>query len=141
MIQRIQSVWLLLAVIAGAFTFKYPYCTGTWVKDGVQHPQIQLLAYNPSVFVLIVTVVTMVLAFLGLILFKNRKQQMMVTILALLASIGLIFVYYNEQSTHFIYTTLALSSIFTFMIPVFLFFAIRGIYRDMKLVKSVDRLR
>jgi uncharacterized membrane protein len=140
MIQRIQSLWLLLAVIAGALTFKFPFCTGTWAKDG-NTAIPQMLAHTPSILVLGVSIVTLVLAFLTIFLFKNRRQQLFVAILALLASLGLIYTYWNERNAYLINTHLSLSSIYTFAMPVFLFIAVRGISRDIRLVKRADRLR
>jgi hypothetical protein len=36
MIQRIQSVWLFLASIFNAITFRFPFYIGDWQKDNVQ---------------------------------------------------------------------------------------------------------
>ena len=142
MIQRIQSVWLFLAAVAAALTLKYPFYVGAWLRvGGMQQPQTELSGYYPSTLILIVTVVVIVLSLIALIMFKNRKQQMLLAVLGLLISLALIYFYYNEIKTHFAGGTVALTSILTFLIPILLFFAIRGIYRDMKLVKSVDRLR
>ncbi|MGZ5286945.1 MAG: DUF4293 family protein, partial [Flavisolibacter sp.] len=36
MIQRIQSIWLLLAAVFAAITFRFPFYTGDWLKDQIQ---------------------------------------------------------------------------------------------------------
>lgn len=142
MIQRIQSLWLLVAAVLAILTFKFPFYTGTWLQGATQHPQISFVAYTPSVLVLIVTTVIVVLSLVAIFMYKNRKQQLLLTILNLLVSLLLIYLYYNEIKTHFLSGgTLAFWSIFTFAIPVLLILAINGIRRDMKLLKSADRLR
>jgi hypothetical protein len=35
MLQRIQSVWLLLAAAFDAVTFRFPFYSGDWEKDTV----------------------------------------------------------------------------------------------------------
>ena len=73
-------------------------------------------------------------------LYKNRKLQFRLTILALLLSLLNIFLYYRETLA---YTegNYTITAILTLLIPIFLFFASRGIYKDEKLIKSADRLR
>ncbi|MDE1191550.1 MAG: DUF4293 family protein [Arachidicoccus sp.] len=143
MIQRIQTLWLFLTAILAALTFKFPFYVGTWVKDNVQHPQISLLAYNPSILVLIATVIIIVIALISIFLYKNRRQQLLISVLNFIISIVLIYLYYNEIHSHFLTGsgTLALTSIFIFLIPILLILAMRGINRDIKLLKRADRLR
>lgn len=143
MIQRIQSFWLLVVVILAALSLKFGFYVGTWISDGIQHPQIVLNAHNPSILVLAGTIVIMVLTVVAIFMYKNRKQQMMTVIIDLLLSLGLFYLYYREIDMNFLpgSGTLALTSIFVFLIPVFMILAIRGISRDIKLLKSADRLR
>ena len=67
---------------------------------------------------------------------------MRTTFVALLVSLLNIFLYYNETKKFIaIESSLDLSCVVVFAIPVLLFLAFRGIYKDEKLIKSVDRLR
>lgn len=142
MIQRIQSLWLLVAAILAILTFKFPFYTGTWLQGATQHPQLSFVAYTPSVLVLVATTITIVLSLVTIFMYKSRKQQLLLTVLNLLVSLMLIYLYYNEIKTHFLSGgTLAFWSIFTFAIPVFLVLAMNGIRKDMRLLKSADRLR
>jgi hypothetical protein len=73
-------------------------------------------------------------------LFKNRKLQLNLTLVALAVSIINLIIYFVEIKK-FASGTVSLSAIFAFAIPVFLFFASRGIWKDKKLIKDLDRLR
>lgn len=134
MIQRIQSIWLLLAGVFGIITLNKPFFFGS---------QLGLAATNltgsSSFPILLMTIVVVALSFFAIFLFKNRKLQLTITIIDFILSIGLIALYFN--ATKDLIGNISLQSIFVFLIPVFLLLAARGIYKDRKLVKSVDRLR
>jgi hypothetical protein len=67
---------------------------------------------------------------------------MRVALAGLLLSVGLIFLYYRE-SLQFLpgQGTLDLTALVVMVIPFLFFLAIRGIYKDEYLVKSVNRIR
>jgi len=91
---------------------------------------------------LILTVAIGIACLISIFLFKNRKMQMRITFVALLVSLLNIFLYYNETKKFIaIESSLDLTCVVVFAIPVLLFLAFRGIYKDEKLIKSVDRLR
>jgi hypothetical protein len=73
-------------------------------------------------------------------MYKNRKQQIWLTVGALGLSLINIILYFSELKK-FISGNMALTSVFALAIPVFLLLAINGIWKDEKLVKSLDRLR
>jgi hypothetical protein len=77
---------------------------------------------------------------IDIFLYKNRKLQLRIVIVAILLSLLNIYLYY-KQTLQFSHGFYALTSVLVFVIPVFLFLAARGIGRDEKLVKSLDRLR
>lgn len=143
MIQRIQSLWLLVVVILAALSFKFSFYVGTWMDAGIQHPQIVLNGHNPSIMVFVVTIVLMVVALISIFMYKNRRQQLMLAVITLLLSIALLYFYYQEIHTRFMPDsgTLALTSVFVFAIPIVTILALRGINRDIKLLKRADRLR
>ncbi|UAY54589.1 DUF4293 domain-containing protein [Arachidicoccus terrestris] len=143
MIQRIQSFWLLVVVILAALSLKFGFYVGTWMNEGVQHPQIILNGHNPSILVFATTIVILVVSLIAIFMFKNRKQQLMLTIVDLLLSIALFIFYYQEINTHFLpgSGTLTLTSVFVFLLPIFIIMALRGISKDIRLLKRADRLR
>lgn len=138
MIQRIQSVWLLLAAIFSAITFRFPFYNGDWLKDLVQAP-VDLNAQTTP-WLTLVTVLTGALAFAAIFLFGNRSFQLKLTYAGLVLSIGLLVIYFLELK-NFSSGSIALWCIFHFAIVAFYILAIRGINDDRKLLKSLDRLR
>jgi hypothetical protein len=139
MIQRVQSLWLILAAIFAFLSFKLPFYSGSKVADGITQPDVRLDAAS-QIFILILAGAVILLSFIALFLYKNRKRQLTLTIINTILSIALVAVYFL-QIQKFQTGILSLSCIFTLVIPVFLFLAARGIWRDEKLVKSLDRLR
>ena len=154
MLQRIQSIYLLLAAFAIYALFLFPFVhnvfvdgkpltisvTGVFQEINGQHVHTQFF-----------TALTAATAIIGLIplviifLYKNRKQQIALCYSAILVIIGYSFwmaqtvkgVGDIEIDTHNWGIGLFLSS---FSI-LFIVFALKAIQRDEKLVKSADRLR
>ena len=143
MIQRVQTLWLLIVVMLAALSFKFEFYVGTWINEGIQHQQIVLNGHNPSLMVFIATIVLIIISLMAIFLFKNRKRQLLIVIVDLILSIGLFALYYMEIHRHFLpgSGTLALTSVFVFLLPVFMILAIKGISHDIRLLKRADRLR
>ncbi|MFI5187119.1 MAG: DUF4293 domain-containing protein [Chitinophagales bacterium] len=139
MIQRFQSLWLLLAAIFAFLTFKLPFYSGSKKIQDVIQPDVRLDAAS-QIFILILTVAVILLCFIALFLYKNRKKQLTLTTINIILSIVLLVLYFL-QIQKFETGIISLSCLFTLVIPIFLFLAARGIWKDEKLVKSLDRLR
>jgi hypothetical protein len=138
MLQRIQSVWLLLAAAFDAVTFRFPFYSGDWERDTVA-AVIDLNA-KTTIWLTILTVLTGILAFVTIFLFDNRKLQLRLSFLGIFLTIVLLTLYFVEMG-NFYSGTIALWVIFYFAILVCFILAARGIRRDEKLVRSMDRLR
>jgi membrane-bound ClpP family serine protease len=134
MIQRLQSLWLLAASACAFLSFKVPFYGG---YDQARYIPVTALTGN---IVLMVTSVIGGAALIAIFLYKDRKVQFRITLITLLLSILNIVLYFIEIEK-FAQGNLALTSVVTFAIPVFIFLAVRGIRKDEKLVKSLDRLR
>ncbi len=139
MIQRIQSVWLFLTSLFSAITFKFPFYTGDWLKDALPNFIVDLNAQT-TVWLTIVTVITGALALVNIFLFRNRKLQLRLCYFGILLSLLLLALYVLEMM-NFEDGTIALWVIFYVGILVGFIFATRGISKDEKLIKSMDRLR
>lgn len=139
MIQRIQSVWLLLAAIFDAITFRFPFYIGDWTKDVVQG-NIDLNA-ETTLPLTILTVLIGALAFANIFLFSNRKLQLRLTYAGLLLSALLLVLYFLEIGNFNPGGGISLWCLFYFAIFLFYLLAARGIISDQKLIKSLDRLR
>ncbi len=138
MLQRIQSVWLLLASLFDAITFRFPFFRGDWLKDTIPY-DIDLNA-RTTIWLSILSVVAGVLAFITIFLFNNRRLQLKLCYVGIFLTAVLLTVYFLEMA-NFSSGTVALWCIFYFAILACYIFAARGIWKDEKLIKSMDRLR
>src|SRR5262245_50467664 len=139
MIQRIQTVWLFLAALCAALTFRFPFYSGNVLgKDNVQ--RYEKLVASGNFLLLIFTAALTVGMIIVIFLYRNRKQQLWLTAAAAALAVINIIIYFSELKK-FITGNMSLTSVLALVIPVFLLFAINGIWKDEKLVKSLDRLR
>jgi uncharacterized membrane protein len=136
MIQRIQSIWLLIAAAASFASLKLSFYSGK--KDTVQLEQ--LTGSNSSFLLLVLSVAVGLLSVVSIFLFKNRKLQARLTLAGLVAQ-AIVLVLYFQQAAKFTEGNYTLTSIISFAIPVFLILALLGIRKDEQLIKSMDRLR
>jgi hypothetical protein len=137
MIQRIQTIWLLLAGVAALLTIQFPYYSG--INDPLL-PYHELSGKTAGIPVLLVTITVAVLAFVAIGLYKNRKTQLRLCLIGILAEASLIFLYYRKVAA-FTQGTYSLASILHMCILLFFVLAARGINKDEKLIKESDRLR
>jgi len=138
MIQRIQSMWLFLAAIFGAFTYKLPFYSGLKkVKDIVQPVKLDA---SYDFIIMILTAFIIILSLVTLFSYKDRKTQLPLAIVNIILSFVLIVLYFL-QIQKFESGTISLWSLFSIAIPIFLFLAARGIWQDQKIIKSLDRIR
>ncbi len=136
MIQRIQSVWLLVAAVCAALTYKLPFYVGTNAKGTLQYN----LTGTESFLLMLVTFLTAALAAVTIFLFKNRKMQLRLCVLGIVLEALLLFLYYREVQA-FSSGTYALWAILHSVIVICFVLAARGINNDEKLIKESDRLR
>ncbi len=138
MIQRIQTIWLLLASTCSFLTLKLSFYSGNKLINN-QKEFLHVTA-SENILLTILSVAVGITSLVLIFLYKDRKMQLRITLVALLVSIGVIALYFSAIN-NYIEGRIDLTSIFVFAIPVFILMAARGIYKDEKLVKSVDRLR
>ncbi len=140
MIQRIQSVWLLVAAVLAGASFKLSFFSGNKLNATTNVKEWIEFTANQSVFTMIIAVAIAVAALIAIFMYKDRKRQMLVTLSTTVVSIIQIFLYFNAKSS-FTEANLDLGSLLVFAIPACLALASKAIYNDDKLVKSADRLR
>lgn len=139
MIQRQQTLWLLLSTISAILSFLFPFVSGKEVlKTNLLADKV--VDAGSNFFLLILTGASLILSAVIIFLFKNRKQQMQLCLLGILLSLLIIFVYFMQMNK-LAKPILALSCIFTLLILIGYFMALRNIRKDEKLVKSLDKLR
>jgi drug/metabolite transporter (DMT)-like permease len=136
MIQRIQSIWLLLAAVCAFAGFKFSFYSGNKLND----PLLHQLNASSSFLIMMSTVAIGGLAFFTIFLFKKRTWQLWLCILGILLEALLIFLYYRE-TTIFTQGTYSLTAILQGIIIIAFILAAMGINKDSKMVKDSDRLR
>ncbi len=139
MLQRLQSVWLLLAAGFNAITFRFPFYSGDWSKDILPGFIVELNA-RTTIWLTILTALTAALAFVTIFLFDNRKLQLKLVYLGIFLSVALLTIYIIEMG-NFLSGNVAIWAVFYFAILGCFILAARGILKDEKLIKSMDRLR
>ena len=138
MIQRIQSVWLLLAAAAAFASLQFPFYNGL-TEAG--KPLVYVTAQS-NLLLLILTAGVGLASLIAIFLYKNRKMQSRIVLIALLVSvINLVLFFMQTQKFLPGQGNYNLTAIFAIVAPVLLILAMRGIKKDEKLVKSLDRLR
>lgn len=129
MLQRIQTVWTALAVLASVFLF-------------MSAQDVQVFANFP-----VITIGCFVLGILGILSiysFKNRKRQLMLNNLSIFINallIGVLVYWLLKLSGGIHFPEKGIEPIFPLLAIICLAIANIYIRRDERLVKSVDRLR
>jgi peptidoglycan/LPS O-acetylase OafA/YrhL len=136
MIQRVQTVWMFLAALAAFLTLKFLFYSGTLISDNQYHP---LLATD-HLLILILTSALGTGIVINIFLFKNRKIQSRIILIAIIWECLIIFLYI-KQTDQYSAGSYSLWSALHILIIIFLFLAARGIYKDSKLIRDSNRLR
>jgi hypothetical protein len=134
-----QSLWLLLAAIAAFLTIRFSFYSGNIALNG-QPPSFELLNAGFYFWIELITIALICIGAIDIFLYKNRKLQGRLALLGILLSLLNVYLYI-KQTHRFDAGNYDLTALLALAIPVFFFLAARGIYRDQKLVKSLDRLR
>ncbi|TAG13433.1 MAG: DUF4293 family protein [Sphingobacteriia bacterium] len=140
MIQRVQSTWLCLAAFFSLIGIKSSFFSGNQLNTVTTIKDWSEFTATFQLPILILTVTTAVAALVAVFMYKDRKRQLMITIATMLLSVVVILLYFNAKNDY-IEAKLDLGAIAGFLVPVCLFMAAKGIYKDERLVKSADRLR
>ena len=140
MVQRQQTLWLLLATAAAILTFMFPFATGEELVDKTTMRRREELVAGKDFFILILTIASVCLSTVTIFLFKDRKLQVKLSVLGLFLSL-VILVLYIMAMQKFLSPTPALWAILPVVVIASYIMAIRLIRKDDKLVKSLDKLR
>jgi uncharacterized membrane protein len=136
MLQRIQSIWLLLAAACAFLSFQFPFYSGT-NKELIPS---YILKGTETIPLILVTAAIGIIALISIFLYKNRKLQLRLTVLCIVLEALLIFLYYS-QVKNFSGGTYALTALLQGCVVFFLFLAAKGINHDEKIIKDSNRLR
>ena len=136
MIQRIQSIWLLIASVVTFLTLKLSFYSGTYLPDNLYHQ----LNGTQNLGLMVTTIALGVLTLINIFLFKNRVTQLWLCIVAILLDVLILFLYY-QQTKDFSKGDYAITAVLHLIVIAALVLAARGINKDEKLIKDSNRLR
>lgn len=143
MIQRIQSVFLLLASLFFFGEFAFPFFKSSAAKTGFFTDTVYTVQDHPAL--LGITIAGGVLCFLTIFLFNNRSLQQKLVYVGLILSIALIAVAIilgmSDTPDLFSAESVFIGSFLPIGAMLMLGLSLKGINKDEKLVKSMDRLR
>ncbi len=156
MIQRIQSVYLILAAISALLLFFFPVAWFYGNMHTIEFYVYQVKDHIPdstpfveSAFTLpliLLTAIIGALALLAIWMYKDLRRQLQFVRMGMfftLAQIAALFFFYSD----YIAKRVGAEADYEFgiFLPViallFFFLATRGIQKDIKLIRSADRLR
>jgi hypothetical protein len=141
MIQRKQTIWLFLAILAMVASIYVPFGYQAHAAPTSSSVLTLDLKANYNIIIPILVAIIIAIAGFSIFLFKNRKLQKGLSLLGIIISIGLSvyeFLIANDKINNYVVSfgiALPIISAILFLM------AWLGINADEKLIKSVDRLR
>jgi hypothetical protein len=146
MIQRIQSVFLLLAAASGFGLLATPIAT---TPEGIQNSALfsdSIYGVGDNLGLVILFALAGALALVSIFLFKNRQAQMKITRFAIIADIlglvlAIILFWQDVQNLASVAINDATGSYLPFTFLLFGILALRFMRKDERIVRSMDRLR
>ncbi len=152
MIQRKQTLWLLLAAVCLVLTLAMP--VGTIISTDLTFSDLTALGFGDDVDaavgahtpwgVLTLTALALVAAVLAIFGFKNRAKQLKTTnIMMLLSALAIVvtYIYVQSYTPEGFMNDLKPGCVLYFVAYAAGFMARRGIRKDDELVKAADRIR
>jgi hypothetical protein len=156
MIQRVQSVYLLLVTVLMSFLLIRPYAEQTVTKDQVLTFRTYAIkintgnnasaVYKTTVPVIAMVLITSLLSFASIFFYNRRIIQIRLCIvnsILLVALLITMFFYYSSTrgSLTVVYQTFKIPAIFPLLCIVFNLMAYKAIRHDELLVNSYNRMR
>jgi hypothetical protein len=152
MIQRVQSIWLLLTSLTLFLLLLVPVITKQW--NGNEYSLLVTGLYqrtngvstrlNSFLPLFTSTIIIALIAFINIFIFKNRAIQKRIAIVVIILIAGLSF-WVSQVALKIPGGTAGASFGIGAFLPIlaiiWCFLAIRGIKKDESLIRSADRLR
>ena len=129
MLQRIQTVWIFLAIIGAVFLF----VTGQ-----------DFSLFGPVPFISVVCVILVLFGFISILSYKDRKRQLQLNKISFMINallLGLLAYWLLTLSGGIDFPEKGIEPVFPLLSIICLLIANVYIRKDERLVKSVDRLR
>ncbi|WP_430810101.1 MULTISPECIES: DUF4293 domain-containing protein [unclassified Carboxylicivirga] len=151
MIQRIQTIYLLLSGLLMASLFFLPFAhieteakeIYNFIYRGLENSGGEMLV--PTLALAILLTVATIISFLTILMYKNRVLQIRlcgINMALLLGSTGMIY-YLGTQLIDEVSGVMSykLTTAFPLVALILTFMALRAIAKDIALLKSMDRIR
>ncbi len=141
MIQRIQTLWMLLSSVCAAITYIVPTFAGSSI-DG----SIKIFSIRESMLLLFLISFVAITNFINIFLFQHRKRQKGILLVSFIMTLSFIASQYLIVEQFKAQFNIAqgnweISAILPIFMLLFQVFAYLGIRKDEKLLSSADRLR
>jgi len=140
MLQRIQTIWLLLAAACSFVSLKISFYAGNLIAEQTTANGVGAFSEITGMDNPILTTAVGVISLISIFLYSNRKLQMKFCIAAFFTEISLLIFYYFLIKT-FKEGTLAIGAAIHLLIIIFIILAMAGIRKDNKIIAESDRLR
>ena len=146
MLQRKQSIWLLIAALLNACVLFFDLYRWHDMVNGAD-TKYEVRVTNEFPLLLIILLCT-ILPLVAIFMFRQRKRQVLVSFVSIVSVLGFIalMLFKVGQKTKAIPAAISngtywIGAVLPIVSLLFLILAIAGIRKDDKLVKSMDRLR
>lgn len=142
MIQRIQSIFLLLAAGASFGVLAAPFANAKGTVNSAIFAD-QVYNVQDNMVLLVLFAVAGALAVASIFLYKSRPTQLRLGMMALLVNLaGIAYaVIYVLQEVNFASIAVSIGTFLPLVAAILIGLAQRNIRKDEKLVRSMDRLR
>ena len=146
MIQRIQTIFLLLAAVAQGILAILPFAKSSKAIQASNLFADQVYNIFDNVGILAWFGVALILFLIAIFLFKNRKLQMRLSTFGMISifaglGMGILFWFQDQENISEAVITPAVGLVMPALGIVFALLANRAIRKDEKLVRASDRLR
>lgn len=141
MIQRIQSLWLLLSTVCAMIIYLIPTFAGS-SNDGT----VKIFSVRESLLLMFLISAVALCSFVNIFLFRNRKRQKGIIVITTLAICCFILIQYLlvaqfKKDFQIVQGTWELTAMLPIFMVFFQVFAFMGIRKDEKILSSADRIR
>jgi 4-hydroxybenzoate polyprenyltransferase len=143
MIQRIQTIWLILAASAGAAMYKLPLWKGK-LADGT----FRYFSGSENLLLFITIIVTTLIALFTIFMFKDRRSQKSLCILGILLSFAILAMEFfmvdglkKAAAFPFQSNYWQIGAVIPIVMIVFFSMARSGIRKDEKMLRDLEKLR
>lgn len=156
MIQRIQTVYLFLTAIVCGLLFFFPFAEFLGQTTIIEYSVLGIVEKVPSLDplfnkyftlpLMIVAVAMVILPLVAIFMYKSGYKQLLLIRISFLLNfilLALVFFYYNEKIEAVVDAepTYKLAIFAPLIGMLFLLLAMRGVRKDINLIRSTDRLR